>query len=330
MVRRYGGAWRRIDTALGRLQRKITDAQKAGTPVDPVWLFQQDRYRRLLEQVEEEAARFGHFAESEVRRLMGTAAAAGADYAEESAAAPSRPQIETSWSRAITDMVGAMAEGSPLHDLFALFGVEAREAAAAALVEGIVLGEHPRKVARRLRQSLAGQLSRAQTVARTEMMRAWRESTRRSYQANSNIVQAWVWHSAADGRSCPACWAMHGTEFPLVERLDGHPNCRCAMVPKTRTFADLGLRNVTETGIVVPAGETLFDRLPDDQKRRILGSAAYEAYQDGALRLGDLVERRHDPRWGSMRTTKSLRRTVGDDKANEYRDRAVETRRTPP
>lgn len=619
MVRRYGGAWRRIDMQLSRLQRKIVEAQAAGEQPDPVWLFQQDRYRTLLAQVEGEAARFGHFAEAEVRRLMTTAAAGAVDYAEDSAAATTpkrhRPQIETAWARlpkgAVTDIVGALSEGSPIHDLFATFGADARAAAESALVEGMILGENPRKVARRLRASLAGQLSRAQTVARTEMMRAWRESTRRNYQANSSIVQAWVWHSAADGRSCPACWAMHGTEFPLVERLDGHPNCfpagtrvsgpaaqaatsrwfagelvhittadggnlavtpqhpilttkgwipahliresdhmicdgrrqrpplahphnndrpafiedvaeslrrsgrvsamtvpsapeqfhgdglpygdvdvvrtdrslttdrlaslsdpgsqhalcrphaalallassgaggkllgcalhasdgvvsrlgvgatllgtaalllqavgvgaapavdprvvesevddtathavspckggyrltglvegdqlgewhgtpsrvirtrrevfaghvfnletsggwyfangiavhncRCAMVPKTRTFADLGLRNVTETGIVVPAGETLFDRLPDDQKRRILGSAAYEAYQDGALRLGDLVERRHDPRWGSMRTTKSLRRTVGDDKANEYRDRAVETRRTPP
>lgn len=616
MVRAYGGAWRRIDTALGRLQRKIVDAQKAGETVDPVWLFQQDRYRALLEQVDAEAGRFGHMADVEVRRIMVEAARNAIDYAEHSTAATTpkrhRPQIESSWSRlpkgAVTDMVGALSEGSPLHDLFATFGADARHAAESALVEGMILGENPRKVARRLRASLAGQLSRAQTVARTEMMRAWRESTRRSYQANSNLVKGWIWHSATDGRCCPACWAMHGTEFPLAERLDGHPNCfpagvvvsgpapqaatsrwfagelvhittsdggdlavtpqhpilttkgwipahlicegdhvirhgrrqgppfagphdhngpaliedvteslrrsgrvsamtvpsapeqfhgdglvdshvdvvrtdrslkadglalacdpraklalcrphaalaflassgaggkllgcalhasdgvvgrlgvaatllgaaalllqavsvgaapavdprvvesevddaathavspceggyrltglvegdqlvkwhgtpsrvirtrrevfaghvfnletsggwyfangiavhncRCTMVPKTRTFTDLGLKGAAETGVAVPSGEELFDQLPEDQKRKILGAAAYEAYQDGTLRLADLVEQRHDPRWGSMRATKSLRRTVGDDRANEYRDRAIATRR---
>lgn len=615
MVRAYGGAWRRIDTALGRLQRKIVDARQAGETVDPVWLLQQDRYRSLLAQVEEEAARFGHMAAGEVRRIMVKAAQDGIDYAGQAAAAAivrgSRPQIDTSWSRlpkgTIGDMVGALSEGSPLHDLFAQYGVDARQAAEAALIEGVVLGENPRKVARRLRASLAGQLSRAQTVARTEMMRAWRESTRRNYQANGNIVKAWVWHSATDSRSCPACWAMHGTEFPLHERLDGHPNCfpagvvvsgpapqaatsrwfagelvhittsdggdlavtpqhpilttkgwipahlicegdhvirhgrrqgppfagphdhngpaliedvteslrrsgrvsamtvpsapeqfhgdglvdshvdvvrtdrslkadglalacdpraklalcrphaalaflassgaggkllgcalhasdgvvgrlgvaatllgaaalllqavsvgaapavdprvvesevddaathavspceggyrltglvegdqlvkwhgtpsrvirtrrevfaghvfnletsggwyfangiavhncRCAMVPKTRTFRDIGL-DVDETRTAIPPGGELFERLSDDQKRKILGPAAYEAYRDGAIRLADLVDRRHDPRWGSMRTTKSLRRAVGDDRANEYRDRAVEAAR---
>lgn len=338
MVRAYGGAWRRIDIALGRLQRKIVDARQAGETVDPVWLLQQDRYRSLLAQVEEEAARFGHMAAGEVRRSMVKAAQDGIDYAGQAAAAAivrgSRPQIDTSWSRlpkgTIGDMVGALSEGSPLHDLFAQYGVDARQAAEAALIEGVVLGENPRKVARRLRQAMAGQLSRARTVARTEMMRAWRESTRRNYQANSNIVAGWVWHSATDSRSCPACWAMHGTEFPLHERLDGHPNCRCAMIPKTRTFADLGIKGVADTGATVPPGEELFDRLPDDQKRKVLGPAAYEAYTDDALRLADLVEQRTDSRWGSMRTTKSLRRTIGDDKANEYRDRAIETRRRTP
>ena len=43
-----------------------------------------------------------------------------------------------------------------------------------------------------------------------------------------------------DDRVCCSCLALHGTEFPLDETLDDHPNGRCAMIPVTPSWSDLG------------------------------------------------------------------------------------------
>jgi hypothetical protein len=139
------------------------------------------------------------------------------------------------------------------------------------------------------------------------MMRAYREVTRQSYLANQDVVAGWIWYSALDKRTCPACWAMHGTVHDLSETLDDHPNGRCVMVPLTRPWQALGVSAAPETLAAVPRGVDLFAALRPEQQARILGPRAYRAYADGLVRLEQFVGRRYDPRWGSMRYARSLR-----------------------
>lgn len=137
-------------------------------------------------------------------------------------------------------------------------------------------------------------------------------ATRQSYQANSDIVKGWIWHSALDERTCAACWAMHGTEHRLDERLDDHPNGRCAMVPQTATWAEIGekygvdLSGVPETGPRIEPGVSIFDKLTPRQKILIVGQAKYEAMRQGKITLTDLVGRRRSNVWGTHRYEKSL------------------------
>lgn len=52
---------------------------------------------------------------------------------------------------------------------------------------------------------------RALRISRTEMLRAYREATRRNYQANGDIVPGWRWLCAKQPRTCAARLAMDGT-----------------------------------------------------------------------------------------------------------------------
>src|SRR5690606_16788234 len=75
---------------------------------------------------------------------------------------------------------------------------------------------------------------------RTEILNANREASRFTMQQNSNVVAEWVWY-ASIGTCCGACLAKHGHTFPLDQPMQSHPSCRCAMVPRTDSWADLGI-----------------------------------------------------------------------------------------
>jgi len=108
-----------------------------------------------------------------------------------------------------------------------------------ALTRGLALGLGPEVIRRLIQQMMGMVLTRALRIARTEMLRAYREAARRNYQANSDVVKGWIWHSALNERTCAACWAMHGTVHRLEERLDDHVGGRCTAVPLTKTWAEL-------------------------------------------------------------------------------------------
>ena len=156
-------------------------------------------------------------------------------------------------------------------------------------------------------------LNRALLISRTETLRAYREATAQTYQANADILEGWIWSSALDRRTCASCWAMHGSVHALDEKLDDHPNGRCAMAPLVK-----GRPN--RIGAV---GAERFATLSEADQRAILGPGMYEAWHDGQVSLvpgaaNSIVGRRDDAQWGTMRYARSLRSIVGPDAAKAY------------
>src|SRR5690606_5660854 len=101
------------------------------------------------------------------------------------------------------------------------------------------------------------------------------------------LVTAWIWHAAVSERTCAACWALHGQEFPLEEKMGAHPACRCTMVPKTKTWREMGYQ--IDGDEVVPQGEDLFAQQSESTQRAVLGNKNYERYQRGEVKLSDFV-----------------------------------------
>jgi SPP1 gp7 family putative phage head morphogenesis protein len=204
-----------------------------------------------------------------------------------------------SLSEAQIAQIVATLDSGPLAKLLDGFGRVAAEKARRDLLLGVTLGEHPTKVARRLRQSLNVTNSRAVLIARTEQLRAYREGTRTYYQNNKHVVEKWIWSASLSKRTCAACWALHGREFDTDERMPTHPACRCSMVPKTKTWKELGFPNVKESRPQFESGEDAFAKQPESIKKAVLGPNAYAAYQNGDVSLNDFIHVDHSREWGT-------------------------------
>jgi SPP1 gp7 family putative phage head morphogenesis protein len=203
------------------------------------------------------------------------------------------------WNRidraGVETILGMTQADSPLYKLLLSISDEGAQAAEDALVQGMLLGKNPREVALDVRGALGTQLSRALTIARTETLRAYREATRATYRQMG--VQQWEWRSARNERTCAACWAMDGKRFSVDEPMPAHVNCRCVMLPVTKTWEELGFTGIEELEQPAPALER-FAALRPDQQLMVLGPAKFGAYQAGVLKLTDLVGWKVDPLWG--------------------------------
>ncbi len=325
MIDAYGETWQRLKARIDALNAQIRDARLVGETVNSSWLFQRNRLQMLQIQVEQEIAEFARYAATQIAGGQAVAVELAGEHAEGLARAglgEPPPGVTVTWSRlpreAVTDLVGFLSDGSPLSDLLGELPGEAGSAVRKALIVGVATGQNPRTVARMIRQELGGNLVRALTISRTEILRSYRSASLRSYQANSDVVKGWTWHSALDRRTCMSCVAMHGTFHRLDERLDDHPNGRCSALPVTKTWKELGLEGVPETRVQVEKGSDWFARQPESVQRQMMGPAKFAAWKDGTFDLKDVVGRTRDPRWGTMRVERSLKDILGENDAASY------------
>ncbi len=278
-------------------------------------VFRYRRYQALYRQVREQ---IGNYATNTVgpvvERYRRLAAFQGVEDIEELILAvlgpiPEGVNISAVFDRldtqAIETLLASTARG-PVADILATFGDEAAERIRQTLVNGMALGWNPNKIASELKRSLGVNLTRANLIARTEIHRAHRESSRLGYLRHQHIIEGWVWHAACDERTCVTCWAMHGTEFDLDTPMGAHPACRCAIILKTKTWKDLGFDNVPETSFETPSGSDLFRNASPQTQKAVLGPRAYEAYRNGEVDIIDFVKVKTSPRWGTTYTKGSL------------------------
>lgn len=296
LARAYEEAWQRAGERVALLAKLGADPLQ----YPQLALFQEQRLYELSLQLREEVDRLLALAGETVHREQFSLAELAQEHAQALVrAAPGSAEVQLVWTHlstaAVEQMVGQLQPGSPLYDLLQRVGEAAYQQIARELAVGMALGLNPRDVAENMRRGLRMTYGRAERIARTEMLRAYREVTRQSYLANRHVVTGWIWYSALDARTCPACWAMHGTLHTLDETLDDHPNGRCVMVPVTRMSEE------------IPTGEVRFAQLSPERQRAVLGAGAYDAYRAGHVRLSDFVGQRYDPRWGSMRYALSWR-----------------------
>lgn len=312
MFQAYARTWDVLDAQWEALQTRIKTARDSGDDISAAWLFRADRLQVLLRSVEGEIRTFAAAAEARVAAEQSRAIAAGLADAQGLLEAV-RPEgvdhiFKATDPGPVLAAVGFSSDGSPLADLFTTFGPEASQEVGLALASGLARGVHPRVIARDIRAAAHVPLVRAQAIARTETMRAYRESTRRVFEENDDVVDGWIWVAGLGRRTCAACWALHGSFHPLGATLDGHVCCRCVMAPHTKSWAELGFAGVDEeTSIRIPAGPDLFEKLAADQQEQILGKAAYRAYTAGQVDLTDFVGRKESADWGTMRYTRSLK-----------------------
>lgn len=186
----------------------------------------------------------------------------------------------------------SVQQGSPLRQLFQDIAPRMAERLQKTFVANVAMGRNPRETAKALQETAQIAISQAQTIARTETLRAYRSAVQTFYEENATEtgIQGWIWLADTKGirsriRTCGFCWAMHGSKHNVTEEMATHPNCRCSMAP-------------WHDEIPIPNGVEEFAQIPVTQKLQILGPTKFDAYQRGELQLNQLVGFRQDPRWG--------------------------------
>lgn len=123
MIRVYGQSWSRLSKLLMAVTEKIGEAQRRGQPISPAWLFQQERFARLMVQVEREMRKFADVAERSI--VAEQAAAVKAALADSTAlagrVAAATPGITATFTAlpvsAVESIAGFLGNGSPLRAL---------------------------------------------------------------------------------------------------------------------------------------------------------------------------------------------------------------------
>lgn len=179
-----------------------------------------------------------------------------------------------------------------------------------ALIRGVAMGENPNEVAKAmyklLRKSFDGGLARLKTIARTEMLDAYRDADLLTRDLNKDVLKGWRWTATLSDRTCPACLALDGTIYPYDEPGPlGHQNCRCTAVPVTKTWAELGFRH-RELPDAIQTGREWVESQPAKVQQQILGAERYLRVKNGTLSWNDIPKRISTPGWRDSFVTRSL------------------------
>jgi SPP1 gp7 family putative phage head morphogenesis protein len=253
--------------------------------------------------------------------------------------------VKTLHKGAIEALIGATQQGSALDRLFRQIREDGAKAAEDALVQGIVLGYNPRKIAPLIRDALGVQLNRALTISRTEVMRAQRVATAENYKQNADVIKGWRWQAALTGNTCPVCLSLHGSEHPITETMSSHPACRCTSTAIVKSWEELGAEyGVDFSGVekagpsfadvakkygITPeqqrtyanrklSGEAYFRSLSAEEQRAILGPSKWLAWKDGKFGFDALSRKTYSAVWGEGVRQASLVELLGEAEAKRY------------
>lgn len=216
---------------------------------------------------------------------------------------PGSVGITVNFNRVPTEALAAIVERTTqqIHSSFKPLSADTIRKMKAALVRGIAVGDNPRTVASRImkdtERTFNGGLARALNISRTEMLDAHRAGAKATERANLDVLTEWEWHCRFDRRTCPSCLAKHGQRFPLEE--DGpqdHQQGRCARVPITKTWRELGF-DIDEPNGATPSSRDWFDSLTPETQREIMGPARLKLLQDGDIGWADLSTKQKNTGW---------------------------------
>ncbi len=135
--------------------------------------------------------------------------------------------------------VGSLLPGAPLDVQKALaVGVEndiesltadTRKVISRELVQGIAQGEGIRELRNRITEATDLPRARAELIARTETMKAFRDTAVERYKRYG--VEQVKWIATPDEATCDECMAHDGQIYDIEDIPDEHPNGRCITIP---------------------------------------------------------------------------------------------------
>lgn len=305
LVAAWADAW---DEVAPDLTAALLEQLVAGEKITRAQLLRSTRLRKALQVIKGNLQTLAKDAGvriiGDLQQVIDTAGAAQASVID-SQLPPNAEQLVDldAWSRVDEDQLAAIVKRSTQQITSLTRPIPADQYAVLRreLIRGVAAGSNPRataaRIVRRTEGRFNGGLNRALVIARTETLDAHRAAAQLGQERHADVLQGWTWLARLDTRTCPSCWAQHGTVHDLSEGgPDDHQQGRCARMPVTKSWADLGL-TVPEPPSLLPDAATTFGRLPVADQKAILGPARFKAWQDGEFPMGSWSQRRTTDGW---------------------------------
>lgn len=112
------------------------------------------------------------------------------------------------------------------------------QTSAETVAQGLVEGRPTASMVRDLRERLGVVKSRAETIVRTESLRAYNTAADQYYSANN--IDVVLYYATSDDRTCPVCTSRAGNIYKRQAiQVPLHPRCRCYLAPWSDDLAEL-------------------------------------------------------------------------------------------
>lgn len=309
LTRAWARAWDEVVREFELAAAEIVDAAQTGQTITTGQVRRlaraQDALEAARESIDRVLARQGRRIVTTVQDIVNATAGANARLiaTQIPKTEGTTAQIAARFDRVSREALDAIVERSTdrIASLNQPLSRQASEQMLRALVRGVPAGQSPRTVARRMVRAVEGRfnggLARALTIARTEMLDAYRVAAGAQQAANADVLQGWMWSAQLDRRTCPSCVAQHGSIHSLEEPGPwDHQNGRCARTPVVKPWKQLGF-SMREPASSVTTGPEWFGAQPAATQQQILGPDRLAALNAGRASWDDMFQRRRTTGW---------------------------------
>lgn len=305
MVASWASAW---DEVAPDLNATLVEMLIAGNTVTRAQLLRSERLRKALGVIADNlrtlAAEAGVIVTGDLAQVIDTAGSAQASIIDSQLPPGAVDLVDfNAWSRVSDRQIAAIVRRST-QQITARTRPLSREAYSAVrreLIRGVAAGSNPKvtagRIVQRAEHGFNGGLTRAMTIARTETVDAHRAAAQLGQSQHADVLQGWQWLARLDTRTCPSCWAQHGSVHELDEQgPNDHQQGRCARLPITKPWTDLGL-DIIEPPSLLRDSREVFAGLTPAQQLEVLGPGRYAAYVAGEFPMDAWSVKRSTPGW---------------------------------
>lgn len=304
MIQAWARAW---DEVAPDLEATLLQLIGEGQEVSRATLLRSNRLRKVLAHIADELERLTEAnrvaVTGDLRGIITQAGQAQAAIVASQLPAAQRLVDTDAWSRVDKRQVDAIVRRSTQQITARHYRLsdQAYATVQRELVRGIAAGTNPRATARRIIKRTEGAFNgghaRALTIARTETIDAYRSAAKVAQDQHRDVLAGWVWEASMSSRTCRACMGMHGTEHPASEEGPlGHQNCRCARLPKVKSWRELGF-DIDEPPSLIPDAGRYVESLSVADQEAMLGAAGRAAWARGDWPMEKWARRRSTDGW---------------------------------
>lgn len=289
--REYAKSFKKLVAEYEELAKEV---KEKGVATD-VQLLQMARVKELAAQTDEELKKLHQKAADLTEKAQAGMINIGTAQAETLVTAVTSTPWNVINKAAFLETIGYTSGKSPLLEILNKNSpYSAKEAIVSTLRHGVLAGHNPKKVADSMKKAGYTDLRHAKIVARTEMMRAYRQSSLESYRENK--IKEVVWLADRSTRTCAACWAMDGKRFKIDQVPNDHPCGRCTQMP---VVLDIDGEEATDIPEMKGwSSEEMFFKLSEKEQIKIMGKGRLEQLKAGKLKWRDIAGTKQSDKWG--------------------------------